>query len=251
MKSTSLLSVVAIWCFGAEAQAYNCGPHLYTYQVRSLANTPGNGVRCVKFGEGHPGNMLPAFAWTGEGRWQGSSYRHVGHAYGEPDGGLVGYASDISGNGEAFSNNFNGNLQISTSGGPIPATIRVQGAWNEEWALVRGANYVPIVPALIKRCGPYFHQFTVNDLGGDRQGRGIRCMLQVGPQPNVTWFGQGTWSGATYSHLGTMAHNGYGASDVCDGRFAICNVFPWGSLSFTPNFLGGFDVTGSWNERWK
>lgn len=227
------------------ASSFRCGPHTLTYVVKSLSQGAGTGIRCVKFSEGIPGNSgIPRLAWYGEGNWNGATYRHVGHAFYNGSN-LIGYASDIHGNGERFNNNFPGNLSIKILSS---STIRVTGAWNEEWNLVRTANYKPL-PRLTT-CGRYLDQYNVSDLNGSRRGKGLRCVLRVGAK-NTTWFGNGEWDGETYSHLGTRSFNGYGASDICGSVFGtICNNFGWGSLSFAP-VPGGFDVTGAWSEKWR
>ena len=230
-----------------QASRFSCGPHTLTYAVKSLRQVEGKGIRCVKFSDGQPSNpRIPQMAWYGEGIWNGATYRHVGHAFYRRSN-LIGYASDISGNGEDFHNNFPGNLQIQVLGGG--GTIRITGAWNEEWTLVRSTNYTPL--SRPRTCGQYFDEYKVSDLTGRRRGSGLRCVLREGAK-NTTWFGNGNWNGATYSHIGTRAVNGYGASDICATNFGtICNNFTWGSLHFTPVGSGGFDVTGAWSEKWR
>lgn len=223
---------------------FSCGPHLRTYVVRPLDNRQGFGIRCVKFSAGQPGNTTPTIAWYGEGNWGGATYRHVGQAiYRGAD--LVGFASDIYGNGENINNNFPGNLKVQILNN---STIRVTGAWNEQWQLVNATNYKPLPRP--RTCGGYFDQYTVSDLQGTRKGKGLRCVLRVGSR-NTTWFGNGNWNGTTYSHLGTKGSNGYGAGDICANGFGpICNHFGYGSLKLTP-VPGGFDVTGAWSEKWR
>ncbi|MBD2448511.1 hypothetical protein H6G76_15370 [Nostoc sp. FACHB-152] len=222
---------------------FSCGPHLSTYIVKPLDNRQGFGIRCVKFSEGRPGTTIPKLAWYGEGNWGGATYRHVGQAIYRSSN-LVGFASDIHGNGEDIHNNFPGNLKVEVIG----STIRVTGAWNEEWHLVRSTNYQPL--SRPNTCGGYFDEYRVSDLAGSRRGSGLRCVLRVGPN-NTTWFGNGNWGGSTYSHIGTRSFNGYGASDVCGTGFGpICNTFGWGSLKFTP-VPGAFNVTGAWSEKWR
>ncbi|MBD2437568.1 hypothetical protein [Nostoc sp. FACHB-110] len=226
-----------------QAPNFSCGPHLRTYIVKPLDNRQGLGIRCVKFSEGKPGTSIPRLAWYGEGNWGGATYRHVGQAIYRSSN-LVGFASDIYGNGENIHNNFPGNLKVEVSG----STIRVTGAWNEEWHLVKATSYKPLPRP--KTCGGYFDEYRVSDLAGSRQGSGLRCVLRVGPN-NTTWFGNGNWEGSTYSHIGTRSFNGYGASDVCTQGFGpICNTFGWGSLKFT-SVPGGFNVTGAWSEKWR
>lgn len=229
-----------------QTAGFSCGRHTNTYVVKPLDRRAGTGIRCVKFSEGQPGNpRIPRLAWYGEGNWNGATYRHVGHAF-YSGSNLIGSASDIYGNGENINNNFPGNLRVQVGGGG--ATIRVTGAWNEEWQRVRSVNYRPLPRPTT--CGRYFDQYNVSALDA-RSGKGLRCVLRVG-QRNTTWFGNGEWEGATYSHLGTRSFNGYGASDICGSVFgSICNIFGWGSLRFTPVAPRGFDVTGAWNERWR
>jgi hypothetical protein len=189
-------------------------------------------------------------AWYGEGNWQGATYRHVGQAFYRSSN-LIGYASDIYGNGENIHNTFPGNLKIQVVSGswPAPNTIQVKGAWNETWSLVRAANYTPLPKP--RTCGKYFNEYKVADLTGTRKGFGLRCMLREGPN-NTTWFGNGEWEGSTYSHLGTRSFNGYGASDLTGSTFGtISNHFAWGSLQFSPVAPYGFDVTGAWSEKWR
>ncbi len=228
-----------------QKQNFNCGPHLRTYVVKSLNDSQGIGIRCVKFSEGIPGKPIPRLAWYGEGNWSGSTYRHVGQAIYRGRN-LVGFASDIHGNGEYFNGDFPGNLNVQVLGGG--STIRVTGAWNEEWQLVRSTNYKPLPRP--KTCGGYFDEYQVSDLSGSRRGDGLRCVLRGGLK-NTTWFGNGNWGGSTYSHVGTRSVNGYGAGDICGTNFGtICNTFSWGSLKLTP-VPGGFDVTGAWSEKWR
>lgn len=226
-----------------QAPNFSCGSHLRTYVVKPLDNRQGFGIRCVKVSQGRPGTRIPRLAWYGEGNWGGATYRHVGQAIYRGSN-LVGFASDMYGNGEDINNNFSGNLKVEVIG----STIRVTGAWNEEWHLVNATNYTPLPRP--KTCGSYFDEYRVSDLAGSRRGSGLRCVLRVGPN-NTTWFGNGNWGGSTYSHIGTRSFNGYGASDVCGNGFGpICNTFGWGSLKFTA-VPGGFNVTGAWSEKWR
>ncbi|RCJ25191.1 hypothetical protein A6770_28025 [Nostoc minutum NIES-26] len=227
-----------------QAPSFSCGPHVRTYVVKPLDNRRGFGIRCVKFSEGRPGQTrIPRLAWYGEGNWGGATYRHVGQAIYRGSN-LVGFASDIHGNGEDINNNFPGNLKVQVLG----SKIRVTGAWNEEWQLVNATNYNPLPRP--RTCGGYFDEYKVSDLTGSRRGNGLRCVLTVGPK-NTTWFGNGNWEGSTYSHIGTRSFNGYGAGDVCGAGFGpICNTFGWGSLKLN-SVPGGFDVTGAWSEKWR
>ncbi len=230
--------------------SFTCGPHALTFAVRSLAPVrQGTGVRCVKISDGMSSQRIPRIAWYGEGTWEGGTYRHVGHAFTrEPsDISAVGYASDINGNGEDANNNFPaGTLKVSLAGGTwaSPTRINVTGDWNETWIRVSKIGYTPLERP--KTCGKYFDQYTVSDLAGSRRGEGLRCMLKVGTR-NTTWFGNGNWEGATYSHLGTKGHNGYGASDICDAPFGPnCFTYGYGSIKFSRSG----QVTGAWSEKW-
>ncbi|BAY30124.1 hypothetical protein NIES2107_19680 [Nostoc carneum NIES-2107] len=227
-----------------QVSGFSCGPHTQTYIVKPLDNRQGQGIRCVKLSEGRPGTKIPKLAWYGEGNWGGATYRHVGQAIYRSSN-LVGFASDIYGNGENINNNFPGNLNVQVLN---PTTIRVTGAWNEEWQLVNTTNYKPLPKPTT--CGGYFDEYKVSDLTGNRNGEGLRCVLRVGLK-NTTWFGNGNWEGSTYSHIGTRSFNGSGAGDICGRGFGrICNNFDWGSLNLTP-VTGGFDVTGAWSEKWR
>ena len=235
---------------------FNCGPYLQTFIVRALDNRKGKGIRCVKLSEGRPGTpRIPKLAWYGEGNWQGKTYRHIGHAFYQRRQ-LRGYASDIYGNGEFFKNSFPGNLKVRIIN---PNRIRVTGAWNEEWIRVGMTNYRPLRRP--RTCGRHFESYRVSDLiprPKGRRGTGLRCVLRVGPggtyMPRryfTTWFGNGHWDGNRYSHLGTRSFNGHGASDICGTTFGpVCNTFGWGSLKMNP-VPGGYNVTGSWREKWR
>ncbi|NJO58918.1 MAG: hypothetical protein HC836_11405 [Richelia sp. RM2_1_2] len=227
------------------ASKFTCDPHTKTYVVKSLSNAQGQGIRCVKFSNGQNLSQTPRISWYGEGNWNGNTYRHVGHAFAKGTN-LIGYASDIHGNGEYFNGNFNGNLTLRLVNGN--ARIRVTGAWNEEWIPVQSTSYKPLPRA--KTCGGYFDEYQVSDLTGNRNGSGLRCVLRVGSS-NTTWFGNGNWEGNTYSHLGTRGNTGYGASDICKANFGpTCNTFAYGSIKLTP-VAGGFNVTGAWSEKWR
>jgi hypothetical protein len=226
------------------AANFSCGPHVNTYIVKPLDNRKGFGIRCVKFSEGNPKTTIPRLAWYGEGNWGGATYRHLGQAVYRGSN-LVGFASDIHGNGEKINNNFPGSLKVKVIN---PSIIQVTGAWNEEWQLVKATNYNPLPKP--RTCGSYLDEYKVSDLTGNRQGDGLRCVLRVGPK-NTTWFGNGNWGGTSYSHIGTRGFNGYGAGDICAAGFGpICNTFGYGSLKLNP-VVGGFNVTGAWSEKWR
>lgn len=239
--------------------SFTCAPHLATFAVKPLDQRQGTGVRCVKMSEGTASNpRLPKLAWYGEGKWNGKTYRHVGHAFYQ-GANLLGAAADFP---EEMHSNFPfGTLKLEL----VDAnTIRVTGAWNEIWIRVDKAAYTPLPRPIA--CGKYFDQYKVNDLApGARVGEGLRCALRsehIPPalrEPRLplvkgvtTWFGNGYWSARsnTYSHLGTFSANGYGASDICDRPFGpVCNTFGWGSLQLRA-VAGGYEVTGAWRERW-
>jgi hypothetical protein len=249
--SLGVLTTSAMTVAVTPAQAnpsFQCGSDLVTYRVRSLNNGQDGGIRCVKFTEGSPDGSTPRFAWYGEGRWGNASYRHVGHAFRHPVNGTlrIGYASDIYGNGENASANFDGNLKMKVLN--QGKRIQVTGAWNEEWIRVGNVDYTPL-PTL-QTCGSNFAEYQVSDLTGQRQGSGVRCVLQLGPSKQ-TWFGNGQWNGTHYSHLGTLSGlNGVGASDLCDSSFgSTCGSFGYGSLKLTPSD-GGYVVNGDWSEQW-
>lgn len=235
---------------------FSCGRHLKTFVVRSLNQQKGQGIRCVKVTTVRRGSRrFPKIAWYGEGNWNGKSYRHVGHAFGNRRL-MRGYASDIYGNGEYFKNNFPGNLRVRMIS---PSRIRVTGAWNEEWVQVRTTQYQPLRRA--RTCGKFFDQYRVADLVSPpkgRQGRGLRCVLKAGPKGTyapkryfTTWFGNGQWGQSTYSHLGTRLQKGAGASDICGSVFGpVCNHFNYSSLKIKP-VGNGFDVGGAWREMWR
>lgn len=235
---------------------FSCGRHLKTFVVRSLNQQKGRGIRCVKITTMRRGSRrIPKISWYGEGNWNGKTYRHIGHAFGNRRL-MRGYASDIYGNGEDFKNNFPGNLRVTMI---TPNRIRVTGAWNEEWVQVRTTRYQPLRRA--RTCGKFFDQYRVADLISPpqgRDGRGLRCVLKVGPKGTyasqryfTTWFGNGQWGQAVYSHLGTRSPKGAGASDICGSVFGpVCNHFNFGSLQIKP-VGSGFDVMGAWREKWR
>jgi hypothetical protein len=230
---------------------FSCGPHTLTYTVTAPDGRGGSGFRCVKY----PASSAH-FAWYGEGQWGGATYRHVGEAHKLysttfqklP---LQGYAANIFGNGEDFHGTAAGTLEIEVVSGdwPSPDAIHVGGAWNEDWTLVTSTSYAPL-PAP-KTCGGNFDQYEVSALDG-RPGSGIRCVL--GMSHRATWYGNGEWNGARYTHIGTLnvsSPTGE-ASDLCDPAFGeYCSETPYDGLSISPASPRGFDVTGAWNERWR
>jgi hypothetical protein len=232
--------------------SYSCGPHLATYNVRSLGGASGQGVRCVRVIPDNQGNPV-GFFWYGEGVWEGQPYRHIGQAFYSSGNGTAG---DIYGNGEAFDSFFNETLLISHSGESIPNRIQVTGAWNEEWTLEADNVVLEYTSTLgsVQNCGSSFElPYTVRDTTGERAGEGIRCRLIA----TGVWYGEGNWGGTTYAHIGSLwdGYGNAGAFDICEpSRFGFCNAFDWGSivLDGTPGGpgSGGFRVTGAWQEEW-
>lgn len=243
---------------------YSCGPHMDTYTVTSLNRLQGSGIRCVSWGDRYStDSSSPAFVWYGEGAWYTQDargvvkpcvYRHLGQAVPRSStSGYIGYASDMYGNGECGQSNYNGNLTLTVVDS---ATIRVTGAWAEEWRLASNPLYTPL-PAP-KTCGRWFDNFTaysiVDAVTGNGQeklgasGSGLRCMLKVGPK-NSAWFGNGNWGGSQYVHLGIRTNVGYGANDFC-APGQICNTFAPGVLHFVNSDVLHGTIVPEWNEVW-
>jgi len=94
--------------------AFNCGPHALTYAVNDDTGAP-VGIRCVRYSFLGVDQALIncEFTWYGEGRWGDRSYRHIGQAM--QNNAIVspgvGFAADISGNGEFFSGGACGTLR--------------------------------------------------------------------------------------------------------------------------------------------
>jgi hypothetical protein len=247
MKQKLLLGLLVFLALGSlraqEASAFTCGPNMATYSVSPLDNRSGAGVRCVLFANQN-------FSWYGEGNWNGATYRHVGQGLARGRI-MIGYASDINGNGEIIHNNFPGNLSITTSGGTVPGQIYVRGAWNEIWNLDSNhySNYQSPLPA-VRTCGSFFTQYYVRDLAGSGRGYGVRCVMNNTPVPLSTWYGEGNWNGSTYAHLGMNNGGRYGASDICEtSKYNICSHFPFGTLALT-RVGAQINVTGAWSEAW-
>jgi hypothetical protein len=234
------------------ASQFSCGnyPDVTTYVARTM-NGQFQGIRCVKRSNGvqvtqGTDTKYPIFAWYGESS-SGCTYRHVGQAF-YNNYKIIGYASDIYGNGECAKGNFPGNLTMTYIYDAITSTsrIRVTGAWNEEWTPVNSVSYTPLPQP--KTCGSYFDRYSVLT---NSSSFGLRCKLKVGTTNN-TWFGSGNWNGKTYSHLGMRSTYGRGASDICHpiiGQF--CGNYSFGSLKFQYVFPRGINVTGAWNEQWR
>ena len=235
-----------------------------TYTVTSLNRLQGSGVRCVSWGDRFSSDTsAPAFVWYGEGTWstqnrqgvlQPCAYRHVGQAV--PKAGssnYTGYAADLYGNGECGQSNYPGNLTLTV----VDAnTIRVTGAWQEEWHLASSPIYTPLPAPRV--CGRWFDNYTVYGIadavtgnGKDKlgaSGSGLRCMLKSGPS-NSVWFGNGNWGKSEYVHLGMRTTNGYGANDFC-APGQICNTFAPGILHFATSDLLHTTIVPEWNEEW-
>lgn len=246
----SLLGLLFVLLPSKSASAsFTCGSHLITYRVRSLSGVPGQGVRCVRFNVQNTPNFT---IWYGEGYWGSGQYRHVGVGY---LGGKAS-ASDIFGNGENAQGNFSGSLRIVSSGGNFPRTMRVTGAWNEEWILEDDRTVQEYTSRLkpVSTCGPHLEEFTVSDASGRRAGSGVRCSTIA---YGGAWYGEGNWGGDTYAHLGYGAvDRSAGAFDICEpSKFRGCNAFNWGSIN-TANSIPGQPytgcrrVSGAWNEIW-
>ncbi len=107
---------------------FTCAPRLRTYIVKPLDNRQGFGIRCVKLSEEKSGTTIPRIPWYGEGNWGGAKYCHFGQAIYRGSN-LIGFASDIHGNGEDINNDFPKNIQIKILN---TSTIHVNGAWSEE-----------------------------------------------------------------------------------------------------------------------
>lgn len=253
LKSLTISSLVALSAASATtaltaspspaATQFSCGPHLKTYEAKN-ASGQFQGIRCVKFSNGLVVNngtdtKYPVIAWYGE-KSTGCTYRHVGQAF-YNNHKVIGYASDIYGNGECSKGNYPGNLTIEFTAN---SKILVKGAWNEEWTPVNSVSYTPLPQP--KTCGSYFNRYNVLV---NSSSFGLRCKMKEGTATD-TWFGTGNWDGKTYSHIGTRSTYGRGASDICHPSFGVfCGNASFGSLNF--QFLNpSIKVTGAWNELW-
>jgi hypothetical protein len=239
---------------------FSCGPYMETYVVSSPDFFWGEGIRCVKWNlEARTGARVPAFAWYGEGRWDGIVYRHVGHAFASPDASRPNtyhaFATDMYGNGETVQGDYFGGFVITVLDRD---TIQVSQGWNETWKRVPSVGYIPLPPPTT--CGQYFDQYSVQSLDSysarysrkpvkTRQGQGVRCVLKSGAT-NTTWLGFGTWNGAYYMHLATGAARGFGASDFCSSPQDICNEAPYGTLRKRISQTWKKTVVDGWNEIW-
>lgn len=252
-----LFVVISILVFSvpAAAASFSCGPHALTYEVLSLKpGVTGPGIRCVVTAAGSPElRSHPKFIWYGEGKWNNTPYRHLGHAH-YFNNTLKAYASDFYGNGEGFANNFPGNLTVTIVGSwPAPTEIRISGAWNERW-IRRSAPlaYTPLPPPAT--CGTRFREYKAVDGTGKRQGSGVRCIMRAWPELHttpVTWYGTGKWGGQRYTHIGFSTPQGHGAMDLCGPSFgATCNAFAAGKIVIKP-VDSYYDVGGAWSEKWQ
>ncbi len=248
--------VISILVFSVPAvcASFSCGPHAITYEVLPLTpGVTGQGIRCVVTAAGSPELLsFPKFIWYGEGKWNNTSYRHLGHAH-YLNNTLKAYASDFHGNGEGTSNNFPGNLTVTIVGDwPAPAEIHISGAWNERW-IRRDAPlaYTPLPHPTV--CGTAFRGHKAVDMNEARQGSGIRCVMRAWPELHtlpVVWYGAGNWDTQRYTHLGFITPEGYGAMDLCGPSFGIfCNAFAAGSITIKA-VNSSFDVLGAWSEKW-
>ncbi len=264
MVKQSILMLAAFLALGdlQEARAFTCGPALTTYRVRAADGRAGDGVRCVALAIGSATvTNLPAFVWYGEGVWGSVKYRHIGHAFWvTPPSGphIVGWASDIWGNGEGTRINANGNLILRPSvSTPFPASITISGAWNEIWDKMPNgvAPYTSVLPHATQ-CGELLDSFHVEATGPNFPlGAGLRCIMTIGPASyralgGMTWYGEGFWTRTYYSHIGYRGLRGHGAIDICEpSKFGFCGTASIGSLNFTP--IGdGYNVSGAWAEHW-
>ena len=244
----SLATTLAVPLTAESVQAaYSCGPHLATYEVRSRSGASGRGVRCVKWIVNNRDRSV--LIWYGEGYWGNIKYRHIG----ENITSRVGSAADIHGNGEDAAGVFYRNLTIAPSRESVPRRVRITGGWNEEWILQGNGvvnNYTSTLPP-VRTCGRNFRansfiEYRVTDASGQRSGGGVRCYIAP------AWYGEGTWNGASYAHIGFAGgQTGEAAAfDICDrSRFNICNFFPLGSITFNPAG-SSTQIRGAWNENW-
>lgn len=258
--------VVSLSADSAQA-AFTCGPYMKTYRVTSLDGVPGLGVRCLKFLPLLQGQGNSRFVWYGEGDWRSFKYRHLGQLLGQlrytaPPGEKVIFsmsAADIFGNGEDARGVFPEGSMYSEIDhqGPntnIPPQIIITSPWRERWTLETDNVVNDYTSSLgpIRTCGSNLVQFSVRDANGNRNGQGVRCGIKDAP----VWYGEGTWGGGRYAHLGYFASNSRAsaasASDLCEpSKSAACGNFPMGSLQ--TSFISPVEVLvkGAWNEIWK
>lgn len=226
---------------GLQANAF-CGPHFKEYRV--VTSGAGNfGVRCVQIGAG-------IMSWYGEGAWGGNNYRHIGRAV-RGEFGLVGFARDIYGNGEQFSNRADGIIPVfegAWSDG-APERIRMTQVWNETWvkATPSMSPYYSNLGSL-NYCGRHLKRYVV---GPYSNGTGVRCVYPGNGAAPLVFVGEGYWGGNRYMHLGTgSSRNKAYASDICKPGFNFCNTAGYDSLVFTAISNTQLKISGSWNETW-
>lgn len=225
----------------AQANAF-CGPHFTEYRV--VTSGAGNfGVRCVQIGAG-------VMSWYGEGAWGGQNYRHIGRGY-RGEFGMTGYARDIYGNGEQFTNKADG-LMFQYEGAwahGAPERIRMTQVWNELWVKAQ-PSMAPYYSNLgsLQQCGRHLKRYIV---GPYNNGTGVRCVMPGNGAAPHLFVGEGYWGGSRYMHLGTgSSRNKAYASDICKPGFAFCNTVGYDSLVFTALSPNQLKVSGSWNEIW-
>jgi len=247
LSSCALSVLISNSLMTEKAQAsFACGQHLSTYRVQSLGGANGQGVRCVKF---HFGNII----WYGEGYWGEANYRHFGLI--PAPGVLGGGITDISGNGESF-NSFTSSSALQVSRGEsingIPISIRLTGAWNEEWIYESDGVVQEYTSQLgpVRVCDETSNQleYRVRDESGLNSGEGIRCYV------GAIWYGEGNWNGETYAHIGFRQRFNRPSAiafDICEpSKFSFCSRA--NSLSFDATSLSNvIRVSGDWNEVWR
>jgi len=233
-KLIALCSLVLILpitsTFAKTPEKISCGPYMDTYKPVSLSGEEGHGIRCVQFTDTanlkSKNNKGVIFAWYGEGIWgTNRTYRHLGHAFKTNNQGeLKGYASDIWGNGEYADGNFPGNLNIKIVD---KDTIRVTGAWYEEWKKVTDVNDWQWMKTPIT-CGDYMD--SDKTIHGSRvSGTKLICTLKIGQgKLGTTSVGFATLNGKSVSILITKNSKGQtGASSFCK-KAETCNNFSFG-----------------------
>lgn len=240
---------------------FKCGPGFITYSVKSLDGIEGDGVRCVKTDNLNTveGKYLSGVYWYGEGTWNDKSYRHIGCTYSDSQG-FQSYATDISGNGEGYSNEISSLLLTSSD---KLNHIRVTGGgWNEEWVreLDGEANSYRSTLNKVTNCGNYLEKASVTKLDGSTsEGDGIRCMKRDSSSsiPDI-WYGEGEWDGKQYRHFGFInkdSDKALGtAADLCNNPEYYCGQTAKNGLTVTPEMdcwqKSKYRITGDWEELW-
>jgi hypothetical protein len=264
--------------------AFSCGPHALTYLSIPNDDDPTSGVlgvqvRCVIVNDNAPLSeqpSVPQIVWYGEG-WDGNptnTNRHLGAAFALSGPDLTGYAADISGNGAARDESFDGNIHIHVVHGdwPAPTVLAVTadcGCFHDRWTLVQSIPYAPLprpTACAGKSDTSYFEQYAVSYVA--HVGSGLRCVYRFGKSISG-WLGNGTMDGVSYTQVGYRTQHGYAAADLCGDVFgARCQAFPAGSIKLmaqraktgtsgsgqppkrirvTATFSGAGE---SWTERW-